>query len=74
MFGRRLSHFYLDTFCILYQVYCIAHVLFTGIYTSSGFGKRETHKNWFMVITEKVAPVTGATLRFTGPVPADSRQ
>ena len=39
----------------------------------SGCGKREAHQNWSMMITEKSAPVTGATLRTTGPVLADSR-
>ena len=47
---------------------------FTHVYcTNSGFRKREAHKEWSMVIREKAAPVTGATLRTTGPVPADSR-
>ena len=30
--------------------------------------------NWSRVKPEKAAPVTGTTLRTTGPVPADSRQ
>ena len=37
-------------------------------------GKREADIDWYMVITAKAAPVTGTTLRTTGPVPADSRQ
>ena len=37
-------------------------------HTISGRGKREVHVNWSMVM-----PVTGTTLRNTGPVPADSR-
>ena len=35
---------------------------------------KEVHKSWSMAIPEKAAPVTGTTLRITGPVPADSRQ
>ena len=42
--------------------------------TNSGCGKRETHINWSMVTCKMAAPVTGTTLRTTGPVPADSRQ
>ena len=42
--------------------------------TNSGCGKREAHIDWSVVITETAAPVTGHTLRTTGPVPADSRQ
>ena len=38
-----------------------------------GSGKREAHINWSMVVPEKVAPVTGTTLRTTGCVPANSR-
>ena len=37
-------------------------------------GVREREANWSMVISEKAAPVSGTTSRFTGPVPADSRQ
>ena len=44
------------------------------LHTNSGCGKREAHINWFMVIPETAAPVTGTTLRTPGPVPADSRQ
>ena len=40
----------------------------------SGCGKREAHISWSKVIPSKAAPVTGTTLRTTGPVPADSRQ
>ena len=36
-----------------------------------GVGKKQ-HRP--MVIQEKAAPVAGTTLRFTGPMPADSRQ
>ena len=32
------------------------------------------HINWSMVISAKAAPVTGTTLRTTGPVSVDSRQ
>ena len=40
----------------------------------SGYGERKANKN-SMVIIEKAAPVTRATLRTnTGPVPADSQQ
>ena len=39
-----------------------------------GVGKERRIKNWPMVMPEKAAPVTGTTLRTTGPVPADSRQ
>ena len=35
--------------------------------------ERQAHVNWSMVILENAAPVTGTTLRTTGPVPADSR-
>ena len=35
--------------------------------------EREAHINWSMVIPDKAAPVTGTTLRTTGPVPAGSR-
>ena len=42
---------------------------------SSGCGKREVHINWSMVTCKMAAvPVTGTTLRTTGPVPVDSRQ
>ena len=40
----------------------------------TGCGKIEAHKNWSMVKPEKVAPVTGITLRTTGPVAANSWQ
>ena len=40
----------------------------------SGYGKRETGIDWFMVMPEKAAPVTGTILMTTGPVPAESRQ
>ena len=43
------------------------------LHTNSGRGKREAHNSWSMVKPEKTAPVTGTTLRTTGPVPADSR-
>ena len=36
--------------------------------------KRKAQINWFMVIIEKAAPVTGTTLRTTGTIPADSQQ
>ena len=42
--------------------------------TNSGCGKTEAYINWSMVISEKAAPVTGTTLRTTGPVPADTRE
>ena len=37
-------------------------------------GKREAKINWSMVIPEEAAPVTGNTLRTTGPVPVDSQK
>ena len=43
-------------------------------YAKSGCEKREVRRNWSMVISEKVAPVTGTALRTTGPALADSRQ
>ena len=43
-------------------------------YTNRRSGKKEAHRNWSMVTPEKAASVTRPTLRFTGPVPADSRQ
>ena len=62
---RTYIHLYtaVDTFCIA----CVH-------WTSSGCGKREAHKKWYMEIPEKATPVTGTILRTTGPVPADSRQ
>ena len=42
--------------------------------SASGCGRKEVHINWFMLKPAKAAPVTGTTLRFTGPVPAGSRQ
>ena len=42
------------------------------LHTNSGCGKREAHISWSMVRPAKAAPVTGTTLRTTGPVPADS--
>ena len=44
------------------------------LHTTSGCEKREEHKNCSLVLPEKASPVTGTTLRTTGPVPADSRQ
>ena len=44
------------------------------IHTNSGCGKREAHINRFVVRPAKAAPVTGTSLRFTGPLPADYRQ
>ena len=44
------------------------------LHTNSGCGKRQAHINWSMVTCKMAAPVTGTTLRTTGPVPADSRQ
>ena len=40
----------------------------------SGCEKREAHINWSVVTCKMAAPVTGTTLRTTGPVLADSRQ
>ena len=37
-------------------------------------GHRGAHIIWSMVIPRNAEPVTGTTLRITGPVPADSRQ
>ena len=42
--------------------------------THSGCRKREAHIDWYIVRTAKAAPVTGTTLRTTGPVPTDFRQ
>ena len=42
------------------------------LHTNRECGKREAHITWSMVKPEKTAPVTGTTLRTTGPVPADS--
>ena len=51
------------------------HTLSTcPLYTNSGYGKREAHINWSMMTCKMAAPVTGTTLRTTGPMPADSRQ
>ena len=44
------------------------------LHTNSGCGKREAHINWSMVTCKMAAPVTGTTLKTTGPMPADSRQ
>ena len=44
------------------------------LHTNSGCGKREAHINWSIMTCKMAAPVTGTTLRTTGPVPADSRQ
>ena len=44
------------------------------LHTISGCGKREARINWSMVTCKMAAPLTGTTLRTTGPVPADSRQ
>ena len=57
----------LGTFCT-----SIIHNHYIPISTV-GVGK-ERHINWSMAIPEKAAPITGTTLRTTGPVPADSRQ
>ena len=54
--------------------YFLYHTLTCPLHTNSGCGKSEAHINWSMVIPEKIAPVTGNTLRSTGPIPADSRQ
>ena len=54
----------------------VAHVYCTVINRArGGCGKRGAHINWFepMRLSEKAAPVTRATLRTTGLVPADSR-
>ena len=40
---------------------------------SVGVGK-ERHINWSIMTCKMAAPVTGTTLRTTGPVPADSRE
>ena len=40
-----------------------------------GYGEREAHAIWPMVMPEKAAPDTGTiSLRTTGAVPADARQ
>ena len=41
---------------------------------NNGCGDKVAHKNCYMVIPEKTALVTRASLRTTGPVPAGSRQ
>ena len=38
-----------------------------------GVGKESAYINWSMVTCKMAAPVTGTTLRTTGPVLADSR-
>ena len=53
------------------DTFCITHVDYIP---SVGVGKEGPRINWSMGIPEKTAPVTGTTLRTTGPVPADSRQ
>ena len=54
--------------------FCTCMVMSIPIVYCSGCGKREALKYWFLVIPEKAAPVTGTTLRTTGPAPADSPQ
>ena len=44
------------------------------LHNNIGCGKREVHIDWSMMTCKMAAPVTGTTLRTTGPVPADSRQ
>ena len=44
------------------------------LHTKSGCGKSEAHIKWSKVTCKMAAPVTGTTLRTTGPVPADPRQ
>ena len=55
---------------------CLQYFLYRTcqLHTISECGKREAHINWSMVKAEKKAPVTGTTLRTTGPAPVDSRQ
>ena len=50
---------------------CVLHM---PNFTNSGYGRREVHKNWSIVILEKAAPVTGTALRTTGLVPATCQQ
>ena len=56
-----------DILCITHDTYSL-HTNING-----GSGKREAHKNWSLVKPEKATPVTGTTLRTTGPVSTDSR-
>ena len=51
-----------------------SHLSTYPVHTKSGCGKSEAHINWSMVTCKMAAPVTGTTLRTTGPVPADSWQ
>ena len=37
------------------------------LHTNSGCGKRDAHNNWSMMKSENAAPVTGTTVRTTGP-------
>ena len=43
------------------------------LHANNGSGKREARIDWSMVIPDKAAPVTGTTLRTTGPVPPQLR-
>ena len=60
-------------FCVL-TILIVLHPL--GIFfLFSRCRKREAHIHWSMVTCKMAAaPVTGATFRNTGPMPADSRQ
>ena len=49
---------------VLYHTAYAYHVPIVGV----------AHKNWSMIISDKVAPVIETTLRTAGPVPVDSRQ
>ena len=49
---------------------CISHVRCTN----SGYGERRRHNNWSLGLPGSTAPVTRATLKTTGSVPAESRR
>ena len=53
---------------------CRTCPLHTNKKVGVGKERRTFIHNWSMVIAEKTAPVTGMTLRTTGPVPTDFRQ
>ena len=59
---------------LLGKLYFFSLLSICQLHTTSGCGKREAHINWSMVTCKMAAPVTGTTLRTTGPVPAESRQ
>ena len=64
----------MSCFAKLYFYYHHAHFILYTNTTCSGCRKRVAHIDSSMATCKMAAPVTGTTLRFTGPVPADSRQ